>query len=53
VARHPYYAETGYKAEDYPNTENYYSEALSIPLYFGISNSQIKYILKCLREALN
>jgi dTDP-4-amino-4,6-dideoxygalactose transaminase len=37
---HPYYARRGYRMDDLPETAAYYREALSIPLYVGLSNAQ-------------
>lgn len=52
VARHPYYNELGFKANDYPNAEKYYSEALTIPVYYELSNSQVCEVIDGLKEVL-
>jgi UDP-4-amino-4,6-dideoxy-N-acetyl-beta-L-altrosamine transaminase len=33
VYRQPYYAEYGYNNQDYPQSEKYYSEAISLPIF--------------------
>ena len=34
VYRQPYYRHFGYSSADYPESEKYYSEAISLPMYF-------------------
>jgi UDP-4-amino-4,6-dideoxy-N-acetyl-beta-L-altrosamine transaminase len=36
VHTQPYYRHIGFQWGDFPNTENYYQEAISIPIYFGL-----------------
>jgi UDP-4-amino-4,6-dideoxy-N-acetyl-beta-L-altrosamine transaminase len=36
VHTQPYYRHMGFQWGDFPNTENYYQEAISIPIYFGL-----------------
>ena len=52
VPRHPYYQDLGYKPEDYPETENYYNEALTIPIYYGLTQDQINGVVSSLNEVL-
>ena len=40
VPTHPYYQKLGYKPDEYPNAQKYYQEALSIPLYYNLTNEQ-------------
>lgn len=37
VTSHPYYQNLGYKTSDYKETEKYYEEAISIPLFFSLT----------------
>ncbi len=37
VYRQPYYRALGFKAADFPRSEQYYSEAISIPMYPGLT----------------
>ncbi len=48
----PYYKKMGYKKGDFPNAEKYYSGAISLPIYPGLSFKQVGYVCKTLREAL-
>ncbi|MGJ4733864.1 UDP-4-amino-4,6-dideoxy-N-acetyl-beta-L-altrosamine transaminase [Leptospira levettii] len=45
IYRQPYYSKMGFKIEDFPNMEEYYSRALSIPMYPGLTNDQLKEIV--------
>jgi perosamine synthetase len=38
VTSHPYYQELGFNSTDFPEALNYYEEALSIPLYYSLTN---------------
>ncbi|MFT6074074.1 MAG: UDP-4-amino-4,6-dideoxy-N-acetyl-beta-L-altrosamine transaminase [Yoonia sp.] len=37
VHLHPFWAERGFSRGDFPNAENYYDRAISIPLYVGLT----------------
>jgi len=52
VYRHPYYEAMGFKKGYCPNAEQYYKEAISIPMYPTISKVQENKIVSCLREIL-
>jgi UDP-4-amino-4,6-dideoxy-N-acetyl-beta-L-altrosamine transaminase len=53
VARHPYYRALGFLPESYPNAEFYYKEALTIPLFYDLTNDQQHKIFKAFQEALS
>ena len=36
----PYYQKMGFKQGDFPNAENYYSNAISLPMFHGMSYAQ-------------
>lgn len=40
VPMQPFYESRGYRISDYPNTYMYYQMALSIPLYYGLSDEE-------------
>lgn len=40
VYRQPYYERMGFKREDYPEAERYYAEAVSLPMYPGLTEEQ-------------
>ena len=45
VPAHPYYVRKGYDLANYPNAEKYYSKALSIPIYYGLSEAEQKKVI--------
>jgi len=48
----PYYREQGFKAGDFPLAERYYEEAISLPLYFGLTDAQQAQVVNTLKEVL-
>ena len=53
IPYHPFYEDRGFSLVDYPNTENYFKNAFSIPLFAGISEEETDYVVKSLKEILN
>ncbi len=49
---HPYYKDMNFKEGDFPETEKYYNEALSLPIYPDLSNKDQNYVVKCLKDIL-
>jgi dTDP-4-amino-4,6-dideoxygalactose transaminase len=48
----PAYEYLGYKAGDFPHTETLCHEILSLPMYPGLSNAQINYVVDCLHSLI-
>ena len=46
----PYYEALGFKSGDFPEAERYYQEAISLPLYPGLSESDQDYVVATLKE---
>ena len=46
VTNHPYYSIKKYKSNDYPKSLKYYEEALSLPIYYTLTNKQQKFVIK-------
>lgn len=46
IYRQPYYAKMGYQPSDYPEAEKYYTGAISLPIYPGLTASQQKEVIK-------
>lgn len=40
IYKHPYYQRMGFNASDFPRSQQYYSEAVSLPMYATLSESQ-------------
>ena len=45
IYRQPYYQKLNFQKKHYPETEKYYSEILSIPLYPSLTNNEIKKVV--------
>ncbi|NJJ58721.1 UDP-4-amino-4,6-dideoxy-N-acetyl-beta-L-altrosamine transaminase [Pseudomonas sp. B14(2022)] len=52
VHTQPYYADMGFKPEDFPGAQNYYREAISIPMFQTMSNEQQDQVVAALVRAL-
>ncbi len=52
VYRHPYYAQLGFPAGYCPQAEQYYREAISMPMYPTLSEAEQDYVVDSLRSAI-
>lgn len=50
VYRQPFYNEMGFILDDFPNSESYYQEAISLPMYPGLTKENINYIYDSLKN---
>jgi perosamine synthetase len=50
VPSHPHYRRLGFRPEDFPNAQSYYREALSIPLFYSLTDEQQEMIIGVIRE---
>ena len=48
----PFYKKKGFKKGDFPRAEQYYKEAISMPIYFSLSNKEQNDVVKVLSEIL-
>ncbi|SCM68458.1 UDP-4-amino-4,6-dideoxy-N-acetyl-beta-L-altrosamine transaminase [Donghicola eburneus] len=53
VHTQPYYRDLGHKVGDFPASEEYYSRAISIPLFAGMSDVEQNDVVRVLSEALS
>lgn len=53
VHTQPYYKRMGFKNGDFPNAEDYYSRAISIPLYYDLTGEDQDMVIKSIKEVLN
>ena len=50
---HPFYRrEFGYKEGDYPVAENYYQRAITLPVFPGMSDDDIKDVIKAVKKVI-
>jgi len=52
ICNQPYYQQLGFKSTDFPNAQNYYQRAITLPLYPSLSHSEQDEILKIIKQAL-
>lgn len=48
----PYYQKMGFKFGDFPQAEQYYREAISIPMHVNLSDVDLVFVADSLREAM-
>ena len=48
----PYYQRLGFAEGDFPNSESYYGDALTLPLYYDFTDDYQDWVVESLREAL-
>jgi UDP-4-amino-4,6-dideoxy-N-acetyl-beta-L-altrosamine transaminase len=53
VHLHPYYQSMGFKVGDFPQAEQYYREAISLPMYPSITDVQQDAVASALQQALS
>jgi len=52
VVSHPYYKKKQYKEKDFPNSFEYYDSALSIPLFYDLSNKQQSHVINKIKKLI-
>lgn len=53
VHTQPYYQKMGFAVGDFPESEQYYKEAISLPMFPTLTEEQQDYIVSVLKEQLN
>ncbi|QXI51931.1 UDP-4-amino-4,6-dideoxy-N-acetyl-beta-L-altrosamine transaminase [Pseudomonas alvandae] len=53
VHTQPYYAQMGFKPEDFPVAQDYYREAISIPMFQTMSDEQQDQVVAAINQAVN
>jgi len=53
VHTQPYYQQLGFTWGDFPEAEQYYREAISIPLYYGLTEEKQTTVVQCLEKTLH
>jgi UDP-4-amino-4,6-dideoxy-N-acetyl-beta-L-altrosamine transaminase len=52
VHTQPYYQKMGFKLGDFPDAEQYYGEAISIPMHVNLTYEDIKFVSNSIREVI-
>ena len=53
IYRQPYYQKFNFNSQDFPNSENYYNSALSIPMYPKLNKKDQMFIVEIIKEAVS
>jgi len=53
VHRHPYYQTLGFKKGDFPHSEKYYEECLSLPMYPSMTDVEQQFVNEKLKAFIN
>lgn len=49
----PYYRKLGFKSGDFPRAEQYYAEAMTLPLFPAMTGEQVQQVVDALRDSLS
>lgn len=52
VHRQPYYQQMGFKQGDFPDSEQYYREAISIPMHPSLTKEEQNFVVQCIEKAI-
>ena len=52
VHTQPYYQKMGFKKGDFPDAEQYYREAISVPMHVKLTDAEQTFVVNTLREAM-
>ena len=52
VHRHPYYEDLGFKKKDFPISEKFHQEVISIPIYTMLKDEDQRYVIETLKEIM-
>lgn len=53
VTMHPYYQKLGYSIKSTPEAMKYYEQALSIPIYYGLTEYQQNHVISSIKKILS
>lgn len=53
VYRHPYYSRLDYEPKNFPESEKYFVDAISLPMFPELKKNQIKRVVNVVKRALN
>lgn len=53
VHTHPFYREMGFAMGDFPESERYYREAISLPIYPGLSDEDVAKVVNAVKVAIS
>ena len=48
----PYYQKLGFHEGDFPNSENYYREAISLPIYYQLTEDKQNFVIESIKKLI-
>ena len=52
VTEQPFYRKLGFKSEDFPHCQKYYESAISLPIYFSLTDEDFHYVVSKIEQKL-
>jgi UDP-4-amino-4,6-dideoxy-N-acetyl-beta-L-altrosamine transaminase len=52
IYHHPYYNDIGYDRNKFPESEKYYQEAISLPIFYSLDAGMQEYVIETLKEVI-
>lgn len=52
VVNQPFFKNKGFNAEDFPHTQSFYRTALSLPLYYSLTDKEFDYVVEAIQQVL-
>ena len=52
LTEQPFYKQLGFKSENFPHSQKYYKSAISLPLYFGLTDEDFNFVVSTIEEKL-
>ena len=49
----PYYIDLGFQKGDFPNSEKYYEEAISLPIYYQLSEENQSFVIQNIKKLVS
>ena len=49
----PYYVDLGFQKGDFPNSEKYYEEAISLPIYYQLSEENQSFVIQTIKKLVS
>tara|TARA_A100001015_G_C15030540_1_gene732979 strand:+ start:571 stop:2655 length:2085 start_codon:yes stop_codon:yes gene_type:complete len=53
ITEQPFYRKLGFNSEDFPNSQAYYKTAISLPIYFSLTDEDFNFVISKIDQILN
>lgn len=52
IYRHPFYRKSAYDFQSFPQSEKYYAEAISLPIFPDLSDTELQYVVETIKNLI-